>query len=308
MASNKGLYLESDTSALEGKLFLGDSLRINQIVMNLVNNALKFTAQGGVRISARVSPLERDESIVKIIVADTGIGMNEAQRDVVFAPFLQAEESTQRRFGGTGLGLAIVKSIVNHYGGNIALASEPGEGSRFVISLTLPNAVAEKREVSVASLNNYAFNKEQLEGRYILVVEDNEINQIVIKEQLSDMGIRCELANNGQEGVDAIKRSIAEKQEFDIVFMDCQMPVMDGLTAVKHIRAIEHDSIRDLPIVALTANALNGEKERCLSAGMNDFMSKPIGAKKLKQCILHHIAAKKRRLNPFLMQSTGPAR
>ena len=308
MASNKGLYLESDTSALEGKLFLGDSLRINQIVMNLVNNALKFTSQGGVRISARLSPLESNESIVKIIVADTGIGMSKAQRDVVFAPFLQAEESTQRRFGGTGLGLAIVKSIVNHYNGNIAVVSEPGEGSKFVISLTLPNAVAEKREVPVASLNNYVFNKEQLEGRYILVVEDNEINQIVIKEQLSDMGIRCELANNGQEGVDAIKRSIAKKAEFDMVFMDCQMPVMDGLTAVKHIRAIEHESIKHLPIVALTANALNGERERCLSAGMNDFMSKPVGAKKLQQCILHHVAYKKRLATPFLMQSTGPAR
>lgn len=308
MASNKGLYLESDTSALEGKLFLGDSLRINQIVMNLVNNALKFTSQGGVRISARLSPLESNESIVKIIVADTGIGMSKAQRDVVFAPFLQAEESTQRRFGGTGLGLAIVKSIVNHYGGNIALASEPGEGSRFVISLTLPNAVAEKREVPVASLNNYVFNKEQLEGRYILVVEDNEINQIVIKEQLSEMGIHCQLANNGQEGVDAIKQSIARKTHFDMVFMDCQMPVMDGLTAVKHIRAIEHESIKHLPIVALTANALNGERERCLSAGMNDFMSKPVGAKKLQQCILHHVAYKKRLATPFLMKSTGPAR
>lgn len=308
MASDKGLYLESDTSALEGKRFLGDSLRINQIVMNLVNNALKFTTQGGVRISARLSPLASDESVVKIIVADTGIGMSKAQRDVIFAPFLQAEESTQRRFGGTGLGLAIVKSIVDHYNGNIAVASEPGEGSRFVISLTLQNAVAEKPEVRVASLHNYAFNKEQLNGRCILVVEDNEINQIVIKEQLSDMGIRCALANNGQEGVDAIKQSIAEKTPFDMVFMDCQMPVMDGLTAVKHIRAIDHESIKDLPIVALTANALNGEKERCLSAGMNDFVSKPVGAKKLKQCILHHVASKKQQISPFLMQSTGPAR
>ncbi|WP_421132598.1 ATP-binding protein [Alteromonas sp. A079] len=308
MASNKGLYLESDTSALEGKRFLGDSLRINQIIMNLVNNALKFTSQGGVRISTRVKPLDNNESAVKIIVADTGIGMSKAQREVVFAPFLQAEESTQRRFGGTGLGLAIVKNIVNHYNGNITVVSEPDDGSRFVVTLILQNATAENKEVSVASLNNYAFNREQLKGRYILVVEDNEINQIVIKEQLSDMGIRCELANNGQEGVDAINRSVATRTPFDMVFMDCQMPVMDGLTAVKHIRAINHESIKDLPIVALTANALTGEKERCLSAGMNDFMSKPVSAKKLKQCILHHIASKQRPLSVFSMQSTGPAR
>jgi len=276
--------------------------------MNLVNNALKFTSQGGVRISTRLKPLDNNESAVKIIVADTGIGMSKAQREVVFAPFLQAEESTQRRFGGTGLGLAIVKNIVNHYNGNITVVSEPDEGSRFVVTLILQNGTAENKEVSVASLNNYAFNKEQLKGRYVLVVEDNEINQIVIKEQLSDMGIRCELANNGQEGVDAINRSVATRTPFDMVFMDCQMPVMDGLTAVKHIRAINHESIEGLPIVALTANALTGEKERCLSAGMNDFMSKPVSAKKLKQCILHHIASKQRPLSVFSMQSTGPAR
>ena len=219
---------------------------------------------------------------VKLIVTDTGIGISEEQQKVIFSPFLQAEESTQRRFGGTGLGLAIVNNIVEHYDGNVEVSSAIGEGARFIVTMTLDCANAGvMKEKAIAANKVTPLCKRVLSESRVLVVEDNEINQIVIKEQLKEIGVSVELANNGALGLAKVTSAIARKKPYDLIFMDCHMPVMDGLAATKEIRALGET----VPIIALTANALSGEKEKCLRAGMNDFISKPVGVSDRKSVV-----------------------
>lgn len=289
LADKKGLALTVETSALAEKLFIGDSLRINQILINLLNNAVKFTNKGVIKLSTRCESYGVGRYKVKLIVSDTGIGISKAQQEVIFAPFLQAEESTQRRFGGTGLGLAIVSKIVGHYEGNIDVSSTLGKGTKFVITLIFDSA-------NVGALVDDKVNKalipdlgrDALGESRILVVEDNEINQIVIKEQLKEIGVHVDLAENGALGVEKVQQALNKKMPYDLILMDCHMPVKDGLTATREIRQLGGGSL--IPIIALTANALAGEKERCLAAGMNDFISKPVGVSRLRDCINFHLA------------------
>lgn len=292
LADKKGIEFITETAAVSDTLFLADSLRLSQILMNLINNAVKFTEEGSIKISTRCTKYGAGRYRVKLIITDTGIGISEEQQKVIFSPFLQAEESTQRRFGGTGLGLAIVSNIVEHYDGNVEVSSAVGEGARFIVTMTLDCANAGTLKEKIIADNNTApLCKRVLSESRVLVVEDNEINQIVIKEQLKEIGVSVELANNGALGLAKVKSAIARKKPYDLIFMDCHMPVMDGLTATKEIRALGEK----IPIIALTANALSGEKEKCLRAGMDDFISKPVGVSRLGDCINYHLSYKQER-------------
>ena len=292
LANKKGLQFTADTKALSGHLFMADSLKLNQVLINLINNAIKFTLKGNVKVTTRCTKYGPDRYRIKLIVTDTGIGISEAQQAVIFTPFLQAEESTQRRFGGTGLGLAIVHKIITHYGGSIDVSSELGAGTRFIVTLTLDSAdgIAPKVNQHKAQARYTAAElKNTFKNAKVLVVEDNEINQIVIKEQLKEIGLKVEVAENGEVGVDKVTHAINVKAPYTLILMDCHMPVMDGITATKHIRRLDGTG-SEVPIIALTANAMPSEKDKCLHAGMNDFISKPVGISRLRDRLLYHLS------------------
>ena len=290
LAEEKGVEFSASIASVKGITFIADKLRVGQVLINLLNNAFKFTKKGEVTLETKCTRYGRGRYRVKLIVTDTGIGISAQQQKIIFTPFMQAESSSERRFGGTGLGLSIVKQIVEHYDGKIEVSSELGIGARFTATLTLDDAnagaMAEKRSALNAC---YTPSKEELSTLKALIVEDNEINQLVIKEQLREIGLASDLAVNGEDASEKVKRSIAEKSPYAIILMDCHMPIMDGLEATKQIRKLGHQS-STLPIIALTANALTKDKEKCLKSGMNDFISKPVGVSRLKECVFRHLS------------------
>ncbi|WP_334049778.1 GAF domain-containing hybrid sensor histidine kinase/response regulator [Alteromonas gracilis] len=291
LAMQKGLELNVNTENLKGKVFKADKLRLGQILLNLLNNAMKFTKEGNVTVETNCIRYGKGKFQVKIVVTDTGIGISEQQQKIIFSPFMQVENSAQRGYGGTGLGLSLVNKIAEHYQGNIDVSSHLGVGSRFTVTLMLDDATTGADiEKIYASRNDYTPTRQELSGLKVLIVEDNEINQLVIKEQLKEIGLPSELATNGKEGVEKVKRSLAEKSPYAVIFMDCHMPVMDGLEATRHIRALGGQA-KQIPIIALTANVLTGEKEKCLKSGMNDFISKPVGVSRLKECVFRHLSS-----------------
>ena len=291
LAKQKGLELIANTEDLKGKIFTADKLRLGQILLNLLNNAIKFTKEGKVTVDTSCIRYGKGRFRVKIVVTDTGIGISEQQQKVIFSPFMQAENSAQSRYGGTGLGLSLVSKIAEHYQGKVEVSSHIGVGARFTVTLMLDDATTgAKIEKAYASKNLYIPTRQELSGLKVLIVEDNEINQLVIKEQLKEVGLPSDLAVNGKEGVEKVKRAFAEKSPYAIIFMDCHMPVMDGLEATRQIRELgEH--AQHIPIIALTANVLTGDKEKCLKSGMNDFISKPVGVSRLKECVFRHLSS-----------------
>ncbi len=255
-------------NVLDTKL-LGDPLRLKQVFLNLIGNAIKFTQNG--RIAVYIDNISF-EGIGKICyyftVEDTGIGLSEEQCSRLFSAFTQADTSTTRKYGGTGLGLVISKRIVEMMGGRIWVESEEGKGSRFrfsaVFDLDVNEEISDKRVLDLDS-----FQPKYSSTGHILLVEDNEINQLIAAELITSQGHTVDIANNGQEAIDMINTN-----HYDIVFMDIQMPVMDGLTATRTIRAMER--FAKLPIIAMSAHAMTGDREISLSHGMNDHLTKPI--------------------------------
>ncbi len=251
----------------------GDSLRIGQILVNLVNNAVKFSFAGDT-VTVRIRLQQQTEAVLVLLVSvmDTGIGIAESQQKKLFQSFSQADSSTTRQYGGTGLGLAISHKLVQAMGGAIWLESEPDHGSTFYFTLHLkPQRGGNKadRPQSVQPTEDVETALARLQGVRVLLVEDNELNRELAYELLSMNGIEVELANDGQQAV-----RLVSEQEFDGVLMDCQMPVMDGYIATRKIR--DELSRKDLPIIAMTANAMKGDREKVLAAGMNDHIAKPI--------------------------------
>ena len=291
LAKQKGLKLNVSTENLKGKVFKADKLRLGQILLNLLNNAMKFTKEGNVTVETNCIRYGKGKFQVKIVVTDTGIGISEQQQKLIFSPFMQVENSAQRGYGGTGLGLSLVSKIAEHYQGNVDVNSHLGVGSRFTVTLMLDDATTGADiEKIYASRNDFSPTRQELSRLKALIVEDNEINQLVIKEQLKEIGLPSELATNGKEGVEKVKRSFTEKSPYAVIFMDCHMPVMDGLEATRHIRALGEQA-KQIPIIALTANVLTGDKEKCLKSGMNDFISKPVGVSRLKECVFRHLSS-----------------
>ncbi|MHB1373885.1 MAG: ATP-binding protein [Thauera sp.] len=282
VARGKGLALHKAIAPAVPAAIMGDPVRLRQVVTNLLGNAIKFTPVGQVAIALNVRPaagaaIGADEVLLEIEVSDTGIGISAAAQATLFEAFSQADSSTTRRFGGTGLGLAIVRQLVELMGGHVGVQSTPGEGSRFRVTLPARiapvEALAERRLTARASPStdaaSDAASQAHAVGRRLLLVEDNPVNQALALGQLDGLGFEIEVAQDGAEAVAACERG-----EFDLVLMDCQMPVMDGFEASRRILAARHGR-RTIPIVAMTANTMPGDRERCLDAGMVDFLAKP---------------------------------
>jgi PAS domain S-box-containing protein len=282
-AGRKGLQIECDSSEFNDQMYLGDAHRLRQMLANLVGNAIKFTAQGHVRIEAREIKRDGTAAILEFAVTDSGIGIPDDKQALLFKPFSQADSSTTRQFGGTGLGLSIVRSFAKLMGGEVGIESEVGRGSRFWFRIRADLALAgevgreQQQPARQRKAGEAGKTPKQLAG-HLLVVEDNPTNRKVIQALLEKLGLSYSLAEDGQKGVDAI----AEGMPADLILMDVQMPVMDGYTAAATIRQWETEHGRPRrPIIALTADAFEEDRQRCLAAGMDDFLAKPIALDKL---------------------------
>ena len=267
-AEGKGLDLEVSVADVVPACVVVDSVRLRQVLVNLVGNAIKFTECGGVRVTVTASPVDQATVDLRIAVEDSGIGINEAHLCTLFHPFKQADSSMTRRFGGTGLGLSISDRLVRLMGGTIAVESEAGCGSTFTVSLAC--SVPVQKASAPRSPDALEPHSKVLSGR-VLLVEDGPDNQLLVGHFLRKAGLAFEVAENGQMACERIE-SAKSAEPFDLVLMDMQMPVMDGYEATKALRS-RGDM---LPIIALTAHAMAGDRERCLDAGCDDFLTKPI--------------------------------
>jgi CheY-like chemotaxis protein/HPt (histidine-containing phosphotransfer) domain-containing protein/anti-sigma regulatory factor (Ser/Thr protein kinase) len=245
------------------KVFKGDPFRINQILMNLLSNSIKFTKRGRVTLQCLLNNNHSGSQVLEIVIRDTGKGMDEGYLKNLFNKFSQEDESIARSYGGTGLGMSIVKQLVELMNGTITVKSKKGEGTQVTITLS----IAKGTESDLPKKDNSHVEAHILAEKRILLVEDNEMNRVVAETILNQYGATISEAVNGMEAVDALRN-----HRYDIVLMDIQMPVMDGIEATRHIRNDLHSTI---PIIALTANAVKGEMEKCIQAGMNDYLSKP---------------------------------
>ena len=282
--SHKGLKLKFDIDPMLPKNLNGDPLRIGQILINYADNAVKFTEKGQIIVRIKKEKQFSNICIVKFEVQDTGIGMTQEQKNSLFKPFQQADTSITRKYGGTGLGLAISKQLAALMGGEVGVKTELGKGSIFWFTAKLGvNGLAEKEYVSSNTTEEILTF---MAGIRVLLVEDNELNQQVAVELLKDRGFFIDIAENGEVAV----RKVNEAQ-YDIILMDMQMPVMDGVTAAEEIR--KNSKFASIPIIAMTANAMIGDREKCMQAGMNDHIAKPIDPKKLFSMLVKWIPATK---------------
>ncbi|MBN2704114.1 MAG: response regulator [Pontiellaceae bacterium] len=275
VAKEKGLELRFKTPEILPPV-QGDEGSIRQVLINLVANALKFTHEGHVEVSVSSRKVDSSKCILGVRVADTGIGISEEARNHIFKEFTQADGSHTREYGGTGLGLSISKGLIELMGGELLLESEEGKGSIFSFQIPVPFADVEPEETPVKPTES-VLNKDA-SGCRVLLVEDNRLNQKVAEKILLKMGCTVDIANNGQEGLEKLGFDApgAVRPDYDIVLMDIQMPVMDGLCATKKIREREKQDGFRIPIVALTAHAMKGDREKILEQGMDEYLSKPV--------------------------------
>ena len=249
----------------------GDSSRLRQVLVNLVGNALKFTTKGEIRLVFSLCGKSGPEVCIRCEVIDTGIGFPPEAADQLFMPFAQADESISRKFGGSGLGLAISKDIIEAQSGKIGAFSEQGKGATFWFEVPfVVSAAANDRKTDDSGADFELPSSER-----ILLAEDNEINQIVAVKQLTSLGLKVDVASNGNEVLQAL-----EQRSYSLILMDCQMPELDGIDAARQIREKGY-SKTDLPIIALTAHVFDEDRKRCIDAGMNDFLSKPLSLAQL---------------------------
>jgi len=239
-----------------------DLTRLNQVVANLLNNAIKFTSQGSINIHCE--KLKGDAEFLQVSVTDTGIGIAQGEQLQIFEKFKQANDSVENVYGGTGVGLHIVKLIVSMWGGEISVESELGKGSCFKFSMPLTEVDKLETNIEVQPLLNNTENKR------VLVVDDSKVNLMIAEGVLVDLGIECDTAMSGIEALEKIEDTL-----YSCIFMDCQMPNMSGIEATRKIRDMDNQANKNIPIVALTAHSADGYKEECEAAGMNDFLEKP---------------------------------
>jgi two-component system, sensor histidine kinase and response regulator len=282
-AAAKGLEFLLDIAPQVPRRLLGDSLRVGQILINYANNAVKYTDRGRIVVKVRMDQQSRDDALLHFSVSDTGIGLTPEQQALLFQSFQQADSSITRKYGGTGLGLAISKNLAQLMGGEVGVESRFGQGSTFWF--TIRAGVVHHTGLTVpAGLTSLGAPLDMVlpaspDGTRVLLVEDNEINQLVAQEILRDAGYIVEVAENGQIAVDMVRQ-----RDWDLVLMDMQMPVMDGLEATRCIRNLPNRA--SLPIIAMTANAMQRDRDRCLAAGMNDFVTKPVDPEELFKVLM----------------------
>lgn len=289
-AKTKNLTLQFNNLLKEEKCYKGDSARIWQMLSNLINNAIKFTDNGTITIELREIKTDSDESTLQFAVSDTGIGIADDKINLLFQNFSQIEDSYTRKYQGSGLGLAIIKNFARIMGGEVGVSSELGKGSRFWFTIKVPVSESVKM-VSQETPKKPVKKQEtlQFKGR-ILVAEDDKNNRMVIKAFLNKMGLEPFFAYDGIEALNLVKSG----EHFDLVLMDMRMPNMDGLTATEEIRKYElAKKLNPLFIIALTANAYDEDKDRCMAAGMNDFLPKPINLYLLEQKLSEHLKKQK---------------
>ena len=274
-AQQRGLYLRLESQpGLEDFEVRGDPTRIRQILVNLLGNALKFTEEGGIRIETRWQPLDNEVLWFTCAVRDSGIGIAPERLEHMFDAFQQADTSISRRYGGTGLGLSIARTLAERMGGTLHASSEEGIGSVFTLEIPLPFSLRSE-DVQAQTQNDVASGGDQ----EVLLVEDNPVNQTVIEAMLRSLGYRVTLVGDGAQAVQRF-----DARRFSAVLMDCRLPVMDGYEATRQIR--RHMPQNGTPIIALTANALQGDREACLQAGMNDYLAKPFKRADLERVLL----------------------
>lgn len=292
-AENKGLKLSYDIDKNIPPSIYSDAKRLRQIIVNLVSNAIKFTEQGEISVTTKLANIPDSKHGIQellIDVTDTGIGIEKAQFERIFSPFYQVDGSVTRSYGGTGLGLAMSTKIIELMGGKISLQSHPGQGSTFSISIPLfkveNNQVREKvTPLTLINSDENITDKINITNtesdKKIIIVEDNEINAELLTIMLEEIGYNAEIAENGIVFLDK-----AANNNYDLVLMDCQMPILNGYEATKQYRESE-DINTHIPIIAVTANAMMGDKEKCLESGMDDYIQKPVKSKILQQTIHH---------------------
>ncbi len=293
LIESKGLGLESAWEGTGTTRYQGDPLRLRQMLSNFISNAAKFTAQGSIRIEGREVERNGEEAILEFSVADNGIGIEKDKLDRLFKPFSQVDGSITRQYGGSGLGLSIVANLARLMGGEVGVESEASKGSRFWfrVRMTVLADGADTRQTERHDPNASPTHESvALDNGFILIVEDNPVNRMVIGGLLKKQGIRFEVAENGQEAVTLITNGSCPV----LVLMDCQMPVMDGFSATETIRRWELENNKPrLPIIALTAGAFEEDREKCNAAGMDDFLAKPLRFQDLETILKKWIGATK---------------
>ena len=298
-ARRKGIKLVREIRPDTPRWVCGDPHRLGQVLANLVGNAIKFSHAGEVVVAAALESEAGERLCLRFTVTDTGIGIPVEKQAAIFEPFVQGDGSLTRRYGGIGLGLAICNRLVALMGGGIEVESEPGRGSSFSFTACFgrshgpvqPRRAADRETVTAQHCQGSQEGGGQ--ALSVLVAEDNVINQKVLKSLLRSAGYRVQLANDGREAVAAWRH-----YTFDLILMDVQMPLMDGLEATRLIREQERSSGNRIPIIALTAHALEGDRERCLNAGMDEYVAKPVGRSQLLEAIEAVSGARKRAVQP----------
>ncbi len=279
-AQHKKLSLSYEIAPNIPNTLNGDPHRLEQVLINLLDNALKFTAEGSVKLHISAEQSDPGSATLTFVVSDTGIGIPEEKLESVFGRFTQAEENTTRKYGGTGLGLNICKLLVEKQGGNISVSSKPGEYTKFTFQLTYAVSEKQEQQESAATHKDYSF----LTGK-VLMCEDNEANRILAQHLFDSTNIELDMAENGKIGVELFR-----EKNYDVVLMDIQMPEMDGYQATAYIR---NELKSETPIVALTAHSIGKEKEKCVAAGMNGYLSKPFKKSELLDLIGHWLKEEK---------------
>ena len=289
-AAEKGVDMELECALPANLLVLGDPLRMRQIASNLISNAVKFTDEGWVRVRLEAAAMEPDSDgserlQVTLTVADTGTGIRKEKLPQIFDKFTQADSSISRKYGGTGLGLAITQKLVKLHNGNISVESEVDEGSTFRVTIPFNVTATENDASDIEEAPSQSAHPAEVR---LLLVEDNPINQRVVLAILNGKGFVTRVANNGQEAIDVLTG--AGDDAFDVVLMDLQMPLLDGFEATRRIRA--EGRWNSLPVIAMTAHAMTGDRERCLEVGMTDYLAKPVRPATLIESLRKHARGK----------------